>query len=202
LTQASLVSEIEQGYENSLENILMCDDPFERSELILDFLTNSPKNPKAYIELAICHVELKNFKVVKLLLNKSFSLGCNEWEFKIWLGYYYISLGNYVKAEIQLHKAISIMPTNDTAYSLLAELYEEQGKLQESEELYRKALSFEPDFSENHARLAQFLIKNERREEAVTSLKWALYIEPECETAIELIKQHELEGINLNLNTM
>ncbi len=93
-----------------------------------------------------------------------------------------IQIGDTVKAEQYLDKAIEMDPKNDTLMVTVGDFYYRIGKLDKAKELYQRALQANPKNVNAHLAMGEIYTKEEKWDEAVKELNTAAELAPDNPT--------------------
>jgi eukaryotic-like serine/threonine-protein kinase len=87
--------------------------------------------------------------------------------------------GKYQEAAGQFQKALTLEPTNDSAYEGLGAAYEGLGRLMDAERTYQQAISLRPQYAAGYNWLGAFYLRHARYADAVQAFSQVVRISPD-----------------------
>ncbi|MFI5180437.1 MAG: tetratricopeptide repeat protein [Thermoanaerobaculia bacterium] len=148
-------------------------DPKEVEPLYDEYVRRFPDDPDGYLDRARLFTKTERMPQAISDLEKLLSLNPNYALAYNMLGYYWLSQGNYTKAEEYLRRYRFLAPDQANPNDSLGELYLSIGRYEEAEEFLKKALEVKPDFYASRAHLGTLDVARGRLVEAADQFRTA-----------------------------
>lgn len=165
-SSADSLSEREHLQFRILETSMNSKEPKEVEPLLDEYVRRFPDDPEGYFVRAEMYTATGRVSQGIADLEKLIALNPNYASAYNTLGYYWLSQGDYRKAEEYLRRYRFLAPDQANPNDSLGELYISIGRYEEAEEFLKKALEVKPDFYPSLAHLGTLEVARGRYVEA------------------------------------
>ena len=150
----------------------------DAEKLARSITRETPSNANAWQALWAILQKTKKTKESLAVIQKAAQIAPSDAKVCYSLGYTFLELGNFVKAEETFKKAIALKPNYAEAYHFFGVTKEKQGKLEEAEISFTKAIGLRTDYGRAYFNLGKVLTKLGKLNKAEKSYIRAIELNP------------------------
>ncbi len=151
----------------------------EAEQFYLSILKTNPNHPETNHNLGIIKAATNNLAAALPLFK--IAIEANPKVEQFWISYINLLINKkeFVEAEENFRKAITIIPNSPVIYNNLGGILYTLHRLEESEKSYKKAIKLKPDYAQPYNNLGVVLYELGKMEESEKSYKKAIKLKPD-----------------------